>query len=87
MESWGVLQKPENIGVIPEFVVPSMLTPKPDSDEYRLVTDFTSLNKFIKKLPTISPNIQQAKTTIAKFKYHVFLDLRLDREILLKIWN
>ena len=45
LESWGVLQKPENIGVIPEFVVPSMLTPKPDSDEYRLVTDFTSLNK------------------------------------------
>ena len=75
LESWGVLQKPENLGVIPEFVVPSMLTPKPDSNEYRLVTDFTSLNKFIKKLPTISPNVQQAKTTIAKFKYHVFLDL------------
>ena len=75
LEQWGVLRKPEELGIVPEFVVPSMLTPKAEKNEFRLVTDFTSLNKYIKKLPTISPNIQEAKQKIAKFKYHVFLDL------------
>merc|ERR1711994_364110 len=42
---------------------------------FRLVTDVTSLNQFIKKLPTVSPSIQEAKEKIAKYKYHVFLDL------------
>ena len=75
LESWGVLRKPEDLGIIPEFVMPSMLTPKPEENQFRLVTDFTSLNKYIKKLPTVSPSIQDAKQKIAKFKYHVFLDL------------
>ena len=75
LETWGVLRKPEDLGIIPEFVVPSMLTPKPEPGQFRLVTDFTSLNKYIKKLPAISPSIQEAKEKIAKFKYHTFLDL------------
>ena len=74
LESWGVLRKPEDLGIVPEFVVPSMLHPKSDGG-FRLVTDFTSLNQFIKKLPTVSPSIQEAKEKIAKYKYHVFLDL------------
>ena len=74
LEAWGVLRKPEDIGVIPEFVVPSMLTPKPEKNQFRLVTDFTALNKYIKKLPTVSPNIQEAKEKIAKYRYHALLD-------------
>ena len=75
LESWGVLRKPEDLGIVPEFVVPSMLTPKPEKDQFRLVTDFSSLNRYIKKLPTVSPNVQEAKAKIAKFSYHAFLDL------------
>ena len=75
LESWGVLRRPEDLGIIPEFVVPSLLVPKQEKGEFRLVTDFTSLNKYIKKLATISPSIQEAKEKIAKYKYHVFLDL------------
>ena len=52
-----------------------MLTPKPEEGQFRLVTDFSSLNKYTKKLPTVSPNIQEAKEKLAKFKYHAFLDL------------
>ena len=74
LENWGVLRKPEDLGIVPEFVVPSMLVPKHDGG-FRLVTDFTSLNRHIKKLPTVSPNIQEAKEKIAKYKYNVFLDL------------
>ena len=75
LEQWGVLRKPEELGVVPEFVVPSMLTPKPERDEWRLVTDFTALNIHIKKLETVSPTIQEAKERLAKYRFHVQLDL------------
>ena len=75
LEEWGVLVKPEDIGVVPEFVVPSMLMPKPEKGEWRLVTDFTPLNIHIKKLETIAPTIQEAKNKLAKYNYHIQLDL------------
>ena len=75
LENWGVLKKPEDLGIVPEFVVPSMLLPKPEKGEWRLVTDFTPLNTHIKKLETVAPTIQDAKKTLAKFKYHIQLDL------------
>ena len=75
LEQWGVLRKPEDLGIVPEFVVPSMLTPKPESNEWRLVTDFTALNIHIKKLETVNPTITDAKEKLARFNYHVQLDL------------
>ena len=72
LEQWGVLVRPEELGIVPEFVVPSMLTPKPEPGEFRLVTDFSALNQHIRKLPAVSPNINEAKKKLAKFKYHVF---------------
>ena len=61
--------------MVPEFVVPSMLMPKPEKDEWRLVTDFTPLNIHIKKLETVAPTIHDAKEKLAKFNYHIQLDL------------
>ena len=55
LESWGVLRKPEDLGVVPEFVLPSMLTPKTEKGEWRLVTDFTPLNIHIKKTRSCKP--------------------------------
>ena len=75
LEEWGVLKKPEEIGVVPEFVVPSMLMPKSEKREWRLVTDFTALNIHIKKLQTVAPTIKEAKEKLAKYKYHIQLDL------------
>ena len=75
LEEWGVLKKPEDIGVVPEFVLPSMLMPKTEKGEWRLVTDFTPLNIHIKKLETVSPTIKEAKEKLAKYKYHIQLDL------------
>ena len=48
LESWGVLAKPEDVGVVPSHVVPSMLVPKEEEGEYRMVSDFTSLLHHIK---------------------------------------
>ena len=67
LESWGVLKRTEDLGIIFEFVVPSTLIPKPQKNQYRLVTDFTSLNQYTKKLSTVSLNIQEAKAKIIKF--------------------
>ena len=40
LESWGVLRKPEDFGIVPESVLASMLQPKPDSKDWRLVTEY-----------------------------------------------
>ena len=71
----GVLVKPEDIGCTPMFVSPSMLIPKPGSKDYRFVTDFSNLNNFIRKMPTISPGIEETKLALSKFKYVCTIDL------------
>ena len=66
LEVWGVLLEPEKMGVSVEFISPSMLVPMPDSNEYRLVKDFSALNFYLKKIPNTSTTISQAKTRIAR---------------------
>ena len=75
MEEMGVLAKPESVGVVPAFVVPSLLVPKPEKGEWRLVSDFTPLNIHIRKFETVSPGIEEAKRTIARYKYNIEMDL------------
>ena len=72
---WGVLQRPEDIGVTVQFCSPSMIIPKTEPGEYRLVTDFSQLNSMIRKYPGKSPTIQEAKDAIAKAQYVTLLDL------------
>ena len=71
----GVLVRPEDLGVTPMFVSPSMLVPKPGSKDFRLVTDFNKLNSFIRKMPANSPGIEETKLALANFKYLVTIDL------------
>ena len=73
--SYGVLQRPEDIGITPVVVSPSLLVPKTEPGEYRLVTDFSGINKHIKKYPSVSPTITKARNALAKKKYFVHLDL------------
>ena len=75
LEQWGVLVEPELVGVSVHFVSPSMLVPKPDSKDYRMVTDFASLNRYIKRVPNTSATIAQAKARIARANFVVHLDL------------
>ena len=71
-----ILVPPERIGVTPLFTSPSMLVPKPKPDGgWRFVTDFTQLNNYIRKMPTISPGIEDTKLQIAGFKFIVCVDL------------
>ena len=75
LEKWGVLTEPEKMGISVEFISPSMLVPKPDSNEYRLVTDFSSLNVHLKKIPNTSATIAQTRARITRAQYVVHLDL------------
>ena len=75
LEEMGVLAKPEDVGVVPAFVVPSLLMPKPGRGEWRLVSDFTPLNIHIRKFQNVAPTIQDAKKIIAKYKYNIECDL------------
>ena len=75
LEEWGVLAAPEKVGVTVEHVQPTMLVPKKDPGEYRCVTDFSTINKSIKRVPNTSATIAQAKARIAKAEYVIHLDL------------
>ena len=75
LEEWGVLACPEKLGITVEHVQPSMLVPKKDEGEYRMVTDFSTINTYIKRVPTTSATMAQAKARIAKAEYVVHLDL------------
>ena len=58
LEEMGVLAKPEEVGVVPVFVVHSLLMPKPGKGEWRLVSEFTLLNIHIRKLQNVAPTIR-----------------------------
>ena len=49
--------------------------PKDESDDWRLINNFTPLNKFIRKPPTAAPTIEETKRQLSKFKYIATLDL------------
>ena len=74
LEEWGVLAEPESLGVSVEFVSPSLLVPKPEPNEFRVVTDFSSLNTYLKRVPNTSATIAQAKSRIARANFVVHLD-------------
>ena len=52
-----------------------MLVPKAEPGEYRVVSDFNSLNVHIRKPEVILKTIEETKQVLAEFDYHAELDL------------
>ena len=73
MEKWGVIVKPETIGVVPTHVHPCILVPK-DDGKFRLVTDFRSIQSHIAQLPTVMPTVSDAMTALSSADFHIELD-------------
>ena len=48
--------------------------PKSESDDWRLITNFTPLNKYIRKPTSSTPTIEETKVQISKFKFIATLD-------------
>ena len=77
MEKWGVLIKPEKVGVVHTCTVhmytPFILVPK-DDDKFRLVTDFRSIQGNVMPLPTVMPTVSDAITALSSSDFHIELD-------------
>ena len=72
----GILLPAEQVGVSIEYISPSMLVPKAgEENSWRLVTDFTGLNRYIQRDASTSPTIQEARTTLSRKKYFCEMDL------------
>ena len=73
LEAWGVLVQPESVGVTVEFVSPSMLVPKTEANEFRLVTDFAALNLYslMCQNDTKSRQSLRQESYFKHFKYYI----------------
>ena len=74
LESLGVFQKPEDLGITVEHVHPSFLVNKPGGGS-RLVTDFTSVGRYCRPQPSLLPDVETTLRTIGSWRYLVVSDL------------
>jgi hypothetical protein len=74
LESLGIFQAPENLGITVEYLNPSFLIKKP-SGGHRLVTVFADVGRYSKPKPSLLPDVDSTLRTIAKWKYIIVSDL------------
>ena len=74
LESLGIFQRPEDIGVHVEHVHPSFLVNKPGGGS-RLVTDFTAVGRYCRPQPSLLPDVESTLRVIGGWKYMIVTDL------------
>ena len=74
LESQGVFARPEDVGVVAEYLNPSFLVKK-GSGGHRLVTSFGEVAKYAKPQPALMPDINETLRLIGTWKYIVKTDL------------
>ena len=74
LESQGVFQRPEDIGITVEYLNPSFLVTKPNGG-HRLVTAFSDVGRYSKPQPSLMPDVDSTLRTIAQWKYIIVTDL------------
>lgn len=74
LENFGVLKRPEDVGITVEYVNPSFLIKKPNGS-FRLVTVFADVGRYSKPQPSLMPDIDSTLRQIAKWKFIVITDL------------
>ena len=72
---YGILARPEDLGISIEHYSPCLIVPKPGSNDWRLVTDLTELNLSITRDSSVSPTMEEAKSAISQRKYFCEADL------------
>ena len=75
LESKGVFSRPQDIDITVENINPSFLVNKQNSNDKRLVTDFSSIAEYCRPTPTLLPNIDTTLRTIGSWKYIVKTDM------------
>ncbi len=74
LEEMGVFRRPEDVGVVAEYLNPSFLVKKPTGG-FRLVTAFAEVGKYSKPQPSLMPDVDSTLRTIAKWRYIIATDL------------
>lgn len=64
-QNFGVLKRPEDVGITVEYVNPSFLIKKPNGS-FRLVTVFADVGRYSKPQPSLMPDIDSTLRQIAK---------------------
>lgn len=70
----GVFRRPEDVGIIVEYVNPSFLIKK-TSGGFRLVTAFADVGCYGKPQPSLMPDVDSTLRLIAQWKYIIATDL------------
>ena len=76
LEDQGVLRKPEEIGVVAEYLNMSFLVEKPGSGDYCFVTAFLEIGEYSKPQPSLMPNVEETLRTIGRWKFVIKTDLK-----------
>ena len=74
LENLGVLRRPEDIGVVAEYLNPSFLVKK-NNGTFRLVTAFSDVGRYSKPQPALMPNVDGTLRQIAQWQYIIASDL------------
>ena len=74
LESLGVFAKPEDVGVVVEYLNPSFLVSKTRGG-HRLVTDFGEVARYAKPQPSLLPDMDSTLRTIAQWNHIICTDL------------
>ena len=74
LESAGVFSRPEDIGVVAEYINPSFLVKKA-SGGHRLVTAFAEVGRYSKPQPALMPDVDSTLRLIAKWQFMIVTDL------------
>ena len=74
LETAGVFKKPEDVGIVAEYLNPSFLIKKPNGS-YRLVTAFADVGRYTKPQPALMPDVDSTLRQIAQWKYIIVTDL------------
>ena len=74
LENLGVFCKPENVGVVAEYLNPSFLVKKPKGG-HRLVTAFTEVGRYAKPQPSVMPDVDSTLRSLGQWQYIIKADL------------
>ena len=73
LESKGVFARPQELGVTVEYVSPSFLVKKKSGD-FRLVTNFRTIQPYVKPSPTLLPDVNSTLLKVGAWKYVAVTD-------------
>ena len=70
----GVFKRPQDIGVTVENLNTTFLVKKKDTDDMRLVTDFSSIAEYCRPTPTLMPDCDSVLREISSWAYIIVTD-------------